>query len=130
MKVIYKAPGKAPYVKTLRDDNKDIDMHKGVEGMLDCVTIRSDVDVWCNDEGKLNGMEPNVAVTTDSGELLDVIHGPIIVCSYDAEGESISLPENKIDDLLKELNQQGIKAETADGKIINIPIMRCSYDEQ
>jgi hypothetical protein len=48
------------------------------------------IDIWCNEEGKLMGMVPTINVIVD-GNVIDIICGPIMLCSNDDDGHSIGL---------------------------------------
>ena len=39
----------------------------------------------CNDEGKINGMEPNRAIYDDDHNMVDVLFGPGFICSCSGE---------------------------------------------
>ena len=39
----------------------------------------------CNDEGKINGMEPNRAIYDDDHNMIDVLFGPGFICSCGGE---------------------------------------------
>lgn len=53
---------------------------------------------FCNDEGKLNGMEPNWAwISERSFAVNDVIAGPIVVCGDTADGTERSLTKSEIE---------------------------------
>lgn len=44
------------------------------------------VAIVCNEEGKLNGLEPCRALFDDGGNILDIIVGPFLVCGLGDEG--------------------------------------------
>ena len=44
------------------------------------------VDIVCNEEGKINGMEPCRALFDESGDIYDIIVGPFLICGLDDEG--------------------------------------------
>lgn len=43
------------------------------------------VCIICNEEGKINGMEPNRSVKDENGDLLDFIFGPAFLCGCKGE---------------------------------------------
>ena len=44
------------------------------------------VAIVCNEEGKINGMEPCRALFDEAGGIYDVIVGPFLICGLDDEG--------------------------------------------
>ena len=44
------------------------------------------VAIVCNEEGKINGLEPCRALFDESGDIYDIIVGPFIICGLDDEG--------------------------------------------
>ena len=57
MRILKVEPGKAPYVKEMEDGLKAI--QREVEGLFQPLSMGDGVILCCNDEGKLNGMQPN-----------------------------------------------------------------------
>lgn len=51
-----------------------------VGGYVEFVRLEEGVTLIVNEEGKLNGMRPNRLLTDDDGEVIDIIHGPFLVC--------------------------------------------------
>lgn len=49
-----------------------------------------DIDMIINDEGKLLGLEPTLAIL-QGHKVADIIHGPILFVSHDDEGNTVSL---------------------------------------
>jgi hypothetical protein len=45
------------------------------------------IDVWANEEGLLNGMQPNVYLP----HTRSVLHGPVFVSASNADGETVGL---------------------------------------
>lgn len=44
------------------------------------------VAIVCNEEGKINGMEPCRALFDESGDIYDIIMGPFLICGLDDDG--------------------------------------------
>lgn len=63
---------KAPYEKEI--DNKLEPLQEEVEGLIDCVYLEEGCVAVINDEGKLNGMQPNRRFGSD------IICGPFFMC--------------------------------------------------
>jgi hypothetical protein len=71
-------------------------LQEAVGGLVDCIAWQPGVDVWVNDEGRINGMPANRHVP-DYGD----IHGPFVVAGSNDEGETVSLTEEQCDQALK-----------------------------
>lgn len=56
MRILKVAPGKAPYAKEMEEGLKAI--QREVEGLFQPLSMGDGVILCCNDEGKLNGMQP------------------------------------------------------------------------
>lgn len=68
---------------------------KYVQGLIQVVSLNSQIDIICNDEGKLIGLEPNRAFM-DGEDILDIFVGDILACRHDAEGNFTSIKEEDI----------------------------------
>lgn len=68
---------------------------KYVKGLIQVVSLNSQIDIICNDEGKLIGLEPNRAFM-DGEDILDILVGDILACRHDAEGNFTSIKEEDI----------------------------------
>ena len=44
------------------------------------------VAIVCNEEGKINGLEPCRALFDEGGDIYDIIVGPFLICGLDDEG--------------------------------------------
>lgn len=66
------------------------DMQKIVGGHIECVQLPHDIDLWLNEEGKLEGLPANIALF-HNGEVVDIIVGDVFFASHDDEGDSTSL---------------------------------------
>lgn len=52
-----------------------------------------DIAIVCNEEGKMNRMPLNRAITDEEGQMLDIIAGPFFICYAPLESETFeSLP--------------------------------------
>lgn len=76
-------------------DNDYREMQRLVEGHFELAAFYRDVDLFVNDEGKFNGSAPNKMVYYQ-GRLVDVIYGNILIVDSNAEGDTISLTDDKI----------------------------------
>lgn len=76
-------------------ENEYDQLNKSVGGYIQPVDLREDLTLWCNEEGKLIGLTPNVIGThlwEKSFGMTDVIMGNIVLTgSNDEEGETLPL---------------------------------------
>lgn len=78
MKAIKCEPGKEAQIVEI--DNKLEALQAAVEGYIEAYYPYPDeIAIICNEEGKINGMDPNRAIYTESGELADIICGPFLI---------------------------------------------------
>jgi Domain of unknown function (DUF3846) len=94
-----------PYAIQLPEDgNAELAvLQQAVGGYIELVPNPHGVTVYCNEEGKLEGLPPNHRATKLFGEWLqpwDIIAGDVIVCGPpDEEGENTSLDRSWIKQL-------------------------------
>lgn len=106
---------KAPYEKEI--DNKLEPLQEEVEGLIDCVYLEEGCVAVINDEGKLNGMQPNRRFGSD------IICGPFFMCGDSPDGEFVSLPEKlsqKYQKLFAEIEQFTGQKQELEPKMIFI----------
>lgn len=65
-----------------------------VGGYIEVISIGNGIDLVCNDEAKINGLEPTVA-WIEEGEVVDVICGNCFLCRS-RDGEFISIKEEDL----------------------------------
>lgn len=78
------------------------------------------VAVVCNEEGKLNGLEPCRAIFDDGGNILDIIVGPFLVCGLGDEG-FVSLTQEQQKEYLALFRHSEIFV-SLNGELMAIPI--------
>ena len=91
--VIYVEPGKT--ARTIEMKDELYEMQKLVGGLIEeYMPFEDDVAIICNDEGKMNGMPLNRAITGEDGQLMDIIAGPFFIAYAPVESEKfLSMPE-------------------------------------
>lgn len=90
IRILVVEPHKKPYVLSLENDFEA--MQKVVGGDIEFVPLPdSDCHIYCNDEGKLDGLPGNRRMDND-----DIICGTFIICSDDGEGCDTSLNDEQI----------------------------------
>jgi len=88
MKVLKIEPGQPPAVKEICNDLDVLQAEVG--GLIECISFPNGCVVVCNEEGKINGMQPNRRLGAD------IICGPFFVCDTTPEGGFSSLSKSKI----------------------------------
>ena len=78
------------------------------------------VAIVCNEEGKLNGLEPCRAIFDDGGNILDIIVGPFLVCGLGDEG-FVSLTQEQQKEYLALFRHSEIFV-SLNGELMAIPI--------
>ena len=100
MKVMIKLVGHKPIEATIRDDLKVLQTLVG--GLIEVVQLTNDIDIICNEEGKLLNQKPNINLD------YDIIVGDVIFCSHDDMGNFTSLTDEQIKTILAELKIRDI----------------------
>lgn len=96
IKILVKDPGKEPEVKKIRKQLKD--MQKIVNGPIEAIPYKNAILV-CNEEGKINNLEPNVNLG------FDYILGSFFMVGDDEEkGDFKSLTDEQIEKFKKEFS--------------------------
>ena len=83
MRILKVEPNQVPIVKLI--DNTLEAMQAEVEGLIEVIPVGAGICIVCNDEGKLNGMQPNRWLGDD------LICGPFFCVADDGEGGFKSL---------------------------------------
>ena len=95
MKVLAVMPGKKPVKMELEGTLKS--MQTFVGGSIQAIYPFDDpVDIVCNEEGKLMGLEYNRALYDESGAIYDIICGSFFICGL-GEDDFASLPEKLLE---------------------------------
>lgn len=84
--------------KELNPEDTLSSLHSAVGGCIERVPIPlledENIDVWCNEEGKLMYLNPAVLVV-HNGEPIDVICGSIAFTGHDKDGGTIELTKEQ-----------------------------------
>ena len=94
LKVLYIEPMKTPRIVEIDGDLGS--MQNLVGGYIEeYMPFEDEIAIVCNDEGKINGLEPNRGIFDKEGELQDIICGPFFICYAPVESEKyLPLPDN------------------------------------
>jgi hypothetical protein len=75
-------------------------LSSAVDGWIQAVDLNPNLTLWCNEEGKMRGMEPNVVATVLWKKYFgntDVIVGDVVFTgSADSEGETCPLADAQV----------------------------------
>ena len=80
--------GEPPEIKEIQNELSCLQHEVG--GLIECVYLDDGSIAVCNEEGKLNGMEPNRRLGAD------IICGPFFICGDTNDGDFASLSEEQI----------------------------------
>jgi hypothetical protein len=74
-----------------------------VGGLIECVALAKDIDMWVNEEGKVFGLDLNPHATRlfqNTFGFIDPIAGDVIITGgADDEGETLGLSDESIDEI-------------------------------
>ena len=113
--VIYVEPGKTARTIEMKDELSE--MQKLVGGLIEeYMPFEDDVAIICNDEGKMNGMPLNRAITGEDGQLMDIIAGPFFIAYAPIESENfLSMPDELREKYLEKFRQPERFFRTSEG---------------
>ncbi|HPE14350.1 MAG TPA: DUF3846 domain-containing protein [Bacilli bacterium] len=123
MRVLVVKPYKLPYEKDLKDDLESL--QKEVDGYIEYTYMESsrDVNVVCNEEGIIRGLEPNRLIGKDRG-----IFGTFLIVGNElSDGKTADLTDDQIKKYKEKFNEKSI--EDMDNYIINTMINNISKDD-
>lgn len=97
MKIVYKMPGQSPEIKDVPNELHALQQLVG--GIIEAIpSMYMGVDIIVNEEGKLEGMMPNMFYNGD------VLAGPVIFVGIDDE-DFVSLEDFQAEIIMDDLNQ-------------------------
>lgn len=68
------------------------------------VFAENEIDIIINEDGKyIDGLKPEIAVMTESGNIYDVIYGNCVFASHDSVGNTIALTDKQIEVVTEKL---------------------------
>ncbi|WP_312354202.1 DUF3846 domain-containing protein [Aminipila sp.] len=89
IKVVKMDVGKPPVMKEIENTLEALQAEVG--GLIECVYLDGGCLAVVNEEGKLNGMEPNRRLGSD------IICGPFFICGDSDDGEFVSLDDKQVE---------------------------------
>ena len=105
MKVIIVKPFTNPYVKEIKGDLKS--MQAVVGGYIEAIYPfdNPEIALVCNEEGKLEGLQPNRFILNRNTGVCDFICGDFFLCYAPQDGEEFeSLPDELIQYYIDKFN--------------------------
>ncbi|KFI91287.1 hypothetical protein BISA_1890 [Bifidobacterium saguini DSM 23967] len=105
-------------------------LQHAVGGLIERIDLGDpEVDGWCNEEGKINGLAPNRAIRfLEDGpygrkeEITDIICGTFVITGYDGEGHETSLTKQQADRWEQRFHDPEAIYRTPTGRIGMIPV--------
>jgi hypothetical protein len=92
-------------IKVVEFDNETCykTLSDGVGGLIECVAMSEQMDLWCNEEGKNEGRELNPLATRlfqEAHGQIDYIAGDAVITGgIDDDGNSLGLTDEQIDEI-------------------------------
>lgn len=101
IRILYKPIGRKP--KEMYIENTLEAKQKLVSGLIECVNYDNDKVLICNEEGKVNGLYPNIVIPGD------IINGNLFITGDDYENADFkSLTQEQIENIKRDLINQSI----------------------
>lgn len=123
MRALVVEPYKLPYEKDIKDDLESL--QKEVDGYIEYTYMENnrDVNVVCNEEGIILGLEPNRLIGKDRG-----IFGTFLIVGNELSGgKTADLTDEQLEKYKKRFDEKSI--EDMDNYIINTMMRKISNDD-
>ena len=120
IRVVYCEPGK--YARVIEIGSELADLQSAVGGYIETFYGLDDPGCCavCNEEGKINGMQPCRAMYGEDGKMLDVIFGPFFIC--DCRGEEFaSLSDAQIEKFMEQFERPELLMRDPDAGFKMVP---------
>ena len=89
MRILKVEPGQVPYEKEISNTLESIQAEVG-GGLFQPLYVGEGIVLCCNEEGKLNGMEPNRRLGND------IVYGPFFLVGDSESGNFVSLTDDQL----------------------------------
>lgn len=89
MRILKVEPGQVPYEKNIPNTLESIQAEVG-GGLFQPLYVGEGIVLCCNEEGKLNGMEPNRRLGND------IVFGPFFLVGDSGSGNFVSLTDDQL----------------------------------
>lgn len=106
--VLIKSPGKTPQATEI---NPSLHVFRQiVGGDIEPVSIDvSGIAFYCNEFGKIQGLDPNFHLTLPDGTIIDIVCGTVVFFRINNNCEEVSLSADDIDYIKKWLSARSIR---------------------
>lgn len=122
MNIIVKKVNEEPKVVSYEEFGLD-EMQEIVGGLIEAVYVGGEIDLWCNDEGKILGLPSNIALgDADERRLLDVINGDIFFAARNESGDTIGLTEAQSIWIMNQFKNPPYVLTIEDDAISSLPV--------
>ena len=110
------------FPRKLRIENELTAFQKAVKGYIECIDLPNGATLICNEEGKINGEPLNRILYDDTGKVVDIVAGNMVIVGFDAEsGEFTSITEKQAEEATEEFMQPDMFFRTKDNiHMVNI----------
>lgn len=82
-------------------------MQKFVGGYIEAVRVNDSITIWMNEEGKLQGLEPNFYLTDSKGNPLDLVVGNALIAGT-KNNDTVSLTDAEIAEVQERFITRGL----------------------
>ena len=97
--------------KEFTDDRSYEFLRDSVEGYIERIPLTDfenrDIDMWCNEEGKMNGLPPTIVLTCN-GNVYDLVVGNVCFTKHNDEGETLGLADEDINFIKSKFKNDGL----------------------
>ena len=106
--------------RTIEVKNTLEDLQELVGGNIEpFYPFEEEVCIICNEEGKINGMQPNRAIYDDDHNMVEVVFGPCFIC--DCKGEAFASLSEDQDEKYTEMFRRPEYIFKSGGEILVVP---------
>lgn len=67
-----------------------------VGGYIEAIRVNESITMWLNEEGKMQGLEPNFVLVNKDVTVADTVVGNVLIAGTDSEGNDVSLTDEEI----------------------------------
>lgn len=98
-------------------------LRENVQGYIECVSwlpmsFERNIDLWINEEGKLLGFPPSIAIFDGNEELIDLIAGNVVFARNDNYGETIPLQPGDVEYIKETLKRYTLVYHSIKNRIL------------
>lgn len=102
--LILEANGKGAIYDIVPFENDYKQIRDYVGGLIERFHIpeleERNIDIWLNEEGKIENFEPTIVLFNNNGKYVDYLCGTVVFAKHTEEGDTVGLNEDDIDFIL------------------------------